>query len=113
MDFIFCKIVNGEIPSNKVYEDDDIVAFNDLSPQSPIHFLVIPKKHIESCNFLDRENSEVVAKIFVKFAELAKEVGFEESGYRIINNCNDHGGQTVKHLHFHVLAGRSLNWPPG
>ena len=113
MDCIFCKIVNGEITSNKVYEDDDIVAFNDLSPQSPIHFLVIPKKHIESCNFLDRENSEVVAKIFVKIAELAKEMGFDESGYRIINNCNDHGGQTVKHLHFHVLAGRSLNWPPG
>ncbi|MFP5453371.1 histidine triad nucleotide-binding protein [Parvimonas sp. G1604] len=113
MDCIFCKIVNGEIPSNKIYEDEDIIAFNDLYPQAPIHFLVIPKKHIESCNFLDRENSEVVAKIFVKIAELAKEMGFDESGYRIINNCNDHGGQTVKHLHFHVLAGRSLNWPPG
>lgn len=113
MDCIFCKIVNGEIPSNKIYEDDDIVAFNDLSPQSPIHFLVIPKKHIESCNFVDKGNSEVVGKIFLKIFELAKGMGFDESGYRIINNCNKDGGQTVKHLHFHVLAGRSLNWPPG
>ena len=113
MDCIFCKIVNGEIPSNKIYEDDDIVAFNDLSPQAPIHFLVISKKHIESCNFVDKENSEVVGKIFLKISELAKGMGFDESGYRIINNCNEDGGQTVKHLHFHVLAGRSLNWPPG
>lgn len=113
MDCIFCKIVNGEIPSNKIYEDDDIVAFNDLSPQAPIHFLVIPKKHIESCNFVDKENSEVVGKIFLKISELVKGMGFDESGYRIINNCNKDGGQTVKHLHFHVLAGRSLNWPPG
>lgn len=113
MNCIFCKIVNGEIPSNKIYEDDDIVAFNDLSPQSPIHFLVIPKKHIESCNFVDKENAEVVGKIFLKISELAKEMGFDKSGYRIVNNCNDNGGQTVKHLHFHVLAGHSLNWPPG
>ena len=77
MNCIFCKIVNGEIPSNKIYEDDDIVAFNDLSPQSPIHFLVIPKKHIESCNFVDKENAEVVGKIFLKISELAKEMGFD------------------------------------
>lgn len=113
MDCIFCKIVSGEIPTNKIYEDDEILVFNDLSPQAPIHFLVIPKEHIESCNFITEKNERVIGKIYSKIAELAKEMGFAESGYRIVNNCNNDGGQTVKHIHFHVLAKRSLNWPPG
>lgn len=113
MDCIFCKIINGEIPCNKIYEDDEIIAFYDLFPQAPTHFLVIPKVHIESCNFVDESNSKVVGKIFVKISELAKELGFDKTGYRIVNNCNDDGGQTVKHIHFHVLAGRGLQWPPG
>lgn len=113
MDCIFCKIINGDIPSNKIYEDDDIIAFYDLSPQAPTHFLVIPKIHIESCNFITEENSRVIGKIFVKISEIAKKLGFDEKGYRVVNNCNDDGGQTVKHIHFHVLAGRSLQWPPG
>lgn len=113
MDCIFCKIINGEIPCNKIYEDDEIIAFYDLFPQAPTHFLVIPKVHIESCNFVDESNSKVVGRIFVKISELAKELGFDKTGYRVVNNCNDDGGQTVKHIHFHVLAGRGLQWPPG
>lgn len=113
MDCIFCKIVKGEIPSSKVYENDEILVFNDLNPQAPIHFLVIPKKHIESCNYITEENKDIVGKIFLKIKELSKEMGFFESGYRIINNCNEDGQQTVKHLHFHVLAKRKMTWPPG
>ena len=113
MDCIFCKIATGEIPSDKVYEDSDVVVFKDLSPQAPVHFLAISKKHIESCNFIDESNNEIVGKIFFVISNIAKELGFSENGYRIVNNCNDDGGQTVKHLHFHILAGRSLNWPPG
>lgn len=113
MDCVFCKIVSGEIPSKVIYQDDDIMAFEDLSPQAPVHFLVIPKKHIQSANQIDETNMELIGKIYKKIAELAKEKGFAESGYRVINNCGEDGGQTVPHIHFHVLAGRSLQWPPG
>ncbi len=112
MDCIFCKIANGEIPSKKAYEDDQILAFYDLDPQAPVHILLIPKNHISSANELTEENSKVVSHIFVVAAKLAKELGLEK-GYRIVNNCGEDGGQTVQHLHFHLLGGRSMKWPPG
>ncbi len=110
---LFCKIVRGEIPSDKVYEDDKVLAFRDISPEAPVHVLIIPKAHIASCNEINAENKEVVAHIFMVAASLAKELGVDETGYRLVNNCGEDGGQTVKHLHFHLLGGRSLAWPPG
>lgn len=112
MDCIFCKIVNGEIPSTKVYEDDTVIAFNDLSPQAPVHVLVIPKEHITSAADITEENSGVVAHIFEVIAKIAKEKGLDD-GYRIVNNCGDSAGQTVKHLHFHLMGGREFTWPAG
>ena len=109
---LFCKIVAGEIPSKKLYEDDQVYAFYDIDPQAPVHFLVVPKQHIASADELTPENSAVVAHIFEVAAKLAKELGLT-NGYRIVNNCGEDGGQTVQHLHFHVLGGRSLAWPPG
>ena len=112
MDCLFCKIAAGEIPSNKIYEDDKILAFHDVSPQAPVHFLVIPKMHIASANEITEENSAIVAHIFTVIAKLAEELHLEK-GYRIVNNCGEEGGQSVQHLHFHVLGGRMLAWPPG
>lgn len=112
MDCIFCKIANGEIPSNKVYEDDKVLAFYDLAPQAPVHFLVIPKEHIKCADEINEENSEIIAHIFTVIAKIAKDLNLGE-GYRIVNNCGENGGQTVPHLHFHVLGGRLLAWPPG
>lgn len=112
-DCIFCKIVKGEIPSEKVYEDDLVLAFNDLTPQAPIHILIIPKEHIASANDVDDNNSKLIGHIFAIASKIAKEQGFDKDGYRIVNNCGRDGGQTVDHIHFHVLAGRGLQWPPG
>ena len=112
MDCVFCKIAKGEIPIKKAYEDDQILAFYDLDPQAPVHILLIPKAHIASANELTEENSAVVSHIFLTAAKLAKELGLEK-GYRIVNNCGEDGGQTVQHLHFHLLGGRSMKWPPG
>ena len=112
-DCIFCKIIKGEIPSKKVYEDEKVYAFYDISPEAPIHFLVIHKQHIESANALKEENASVVAHIFLVINKLVSELGIAEKGYRIVNNTGNDGGQTVHHMHFHVLGGRSLNWPPG
>lgn len=108
MDCIFCKIIKGEIPSNKVYEDDTVLAFHDIAPQMPVHVIVIPKQHIACAADINEENSAVVAHIFEVIAKVAKELGLE-NGYRIINNCGEDGGQTVKHLHFHILGGRKLS----
>lgn len=113
MDCLFCKIINGEIPSAKVYEDDKVYAFRDIEPQAPVHVLIIPKEHIASANELTEENASVVGHIFAVAAKIAKDEGIAEGGYRIVNNCGEDGGQTVKHLHFHMLGGRSLQWPPG
>ncbi len=112
-DCIFCKIIKGEIPSSKVYETDKVYAFRDIEPQAPHHIIIIPKEHIGSANEISADNSAVIADIFLAAAEIAKAEGFSEKGYRIVNNCGEDGGQTVKHLHFHLLAGRSLQWPPG
>ena len=113
MDCLFCKIVDGQIPSTKVYEDELVYAFRDIEPQAPVHVLIIPKEHIASANELTEENASVVGHIFAVAAKIAKEEGIAEGGYRIVNNCGEDGGQTVKHLHFHLLGGRSLQWPPG
>lgn len=110
---IFCKIINGEIPSNKVYEDDCILAFSDIDPQAPVHVIIIPKEHITSANAINKENSSVIAYIFEKIPEIAKKLGVFESGYRIINNCGADGGQTVEHIHFHLMGGRPCLWPAG
>ena len=112
MDCIFCKIAAGEIPSNKAYEDDKVLAFYDLEPQAPIHILIIPKEHISSCAEITKENSAVIAHIFEVAAKLGKELGLD-NGYRIVNNCGADGGQTVHHLHFHFMGGRSFGWPAG
>lgn len=113
MDCIFCKIVNGDIPSNKIYEDDKVLAFHDISPEAPIHFLVIPKEHIKSANDINEGNSHIISHIFLVINKLVRELNIAETGYRIVNNCGKDGGQTVDHIHFHVLGQRDLKWPPG
>lgn len=113
MDCLFCSIIKGEIPSTKIYEDDLVYVFADIAPQAPVHMVMVPKAHIASANELTEENAAVVGHIFAVAARLAKEQGFAENGYRIVNNCGADGGQTVGHLHFHLLAGRNLGWPPG
>ena len=112
MDCLFCKIINGEIPSNKVYEDDTVFAFRDIAPQAPTHILIIPKEHIKSAAEIDESNSAVVAHVFEVAAKIAKQEGLDD-GFRIVNNCGDIAGQTVKHLHFHLMGGREFGWPAG
>lgn len=112
MDCVFCKIAKGEIPSKKAYEDDRVLAFYDLDPQAPVHILIIPKEHIRSADEITAENSSIVAYIFEVAAKLAKEQGLA-NGYRIVTNIGVDGGQSVPHLHFHLLGGRSMKWPPG
>jgi len=106
-DCIFCRIASGEIPSDRLYEDGDVFAFRDINPQAPVHFLVIPKKHIASAAEVNAENSGAVAKCFEAIARVAEQEGLGD-GYRIISNCGENAGQTVKHLHFHVIGGKSL-----
>ena len=108
MDCLFCKIIAGEIPSTKVYEDDVMYAFKDINPQAPVHVLVIPKLHIPSLDGINSDNSAVVAKIFEKIPEIAKQLGLE-NGYRLISNCGDDACQSVKHLHFHIIGGQKLS----
>ena len=110
-DCLFCAIAAGEIPSNKVYEDELCYAFRDIAPQAPTHFLVIPKVHIASVSGINAENRAVVAHIFEVIAKVTKEMGIES--YRVVSNIGEQAGQSVPHLHFHVLAGRDMTWPPG
>ncbi len=112
MDCLFCKIIGGEIPSNKVYEDDTVFAFRDIDPQAPVHILIVPKEHIASVKDINESNSAVVAHIFEVAAKIAKAEGLDD-GFRIVNNCGDSAGQTVKHLHFHLMGGREFTWPAG
>ena len=112
MDCLFCKIIGGEIPSNKVYEDDTVFAFRDIDPQAPVHILIVPKEHIASAKDINESNSAVVAHIFEVAAKIAKAEGLDD-GFRIVNNCGDSAGQTVKHLHFHLMGGREVTWPAG
>ena len=110
-DCLFCKIANGEIPSNKVYEDAVCLAFRDIDPQAPTHFLVIPKAHIASCAQVNEDNAALVGHMFTVIAKVAKEQGLDS--YRVVSNCGEQVGQSVPHLHFHVLGGRDMTWPPG
>lgn len=112
MDCVFCKIAIGEIPSEKVYEDDQVLAFKDLSPQAPVHILIIPKEHIVSAADISEANSAIVAHIFEVAAKLSRELELN-NGFRIVTNCGTEGGQSVSHLHFHLLGGRAMGWPPG
>ncbi len=108
---LFCRIVNKEIPSEFIYENDDVVAFNDISPQAPVHIVIIPKSHISTPYEIDTSNSDIAGKLIQAAAEIAKKNKL--SGYRLVMNCNEIAGQTVFHLHLHLLSGRQMQWPPG
>ncbi|MDO5041031.1 MAG: histidine triad nucleotide-binding protein [Peptoniphilus sp.] len=112
MDCLFCSIISGEIPSSKVYEDDLIYVFKDIDPQAPVHLLIIPKLHIDSLDEVEEEHRELLSHILLKVKDLAKEFNLEK-GYRLVANTKEEGGQSVAHLHFHLLGGRSMQWPPG
>lgn len=112
-DTIFGKIIRREIPADIVYENDDVLAFRDLNPQAPVHVLFIPKRAIATLNDAAEADANLLGKLFLAAADYAKKEGFAEQGYRTVVNCNDDGGQTVFHLHVHLLAGRRLQWPPG
>ncbi|MCH5323791.1 MAG: histidine triad nucleotide-binding protein [Eubacterium sp.] len=108
MDCLFCKIIAGEIPSTKVYESENVLAFKDINPMAPVHILIIPKIHIDGANALDESNVGVVSEIMLTARKLAEEFGLDD-GWRIVTNVGEHGGQTVKHLHFHLLGGKKLS----
>ena len=113
MDCLFCKIIAGEIPSTQVYEDDMILAFRDIDPQAPEHVVIVPKQHIKSANEVNADNLKYIAAIWEKIPQIAKDLGIAENGYRVVNNCGEDGGQTVGHIHFHLMGGRSFGWPAG
>ena len=112
-DCLFCKILEGEIPCDRVYENDQVIAFRDVNPQAPTHILVIPRKHISTVNDLTPDDKNIVGEMILAAQVIAKQEGIEESGYRLIMNCNEGAGQTVFHIHLHILGGRRMNWPPG
>lgn len=113
MDCLFCKIANGDIDSEIVYQDEDVLAFRDIHPQAPTHLLCIPRRHISTTNDLGAAEQAIAGKLILTAAKLAGELGFAEDGYRLVMNCNGHGGQTVFHIHLHLLGGRHMRWPPG
>lgn len=113
MDCLFCKIAQGELGTTLIYEDEDIVAFEDIAPQAPTHILCIPRKHISTLNDLDETDERLAGKLSLVASRIAKQRGLAEKGYRLVMNCNEHGGQTVFHIHMHLLAGRPMSWPPG
>jgi len=112
-DCLFCKIAAGEIPSDKVLDDDLMLGFRDIQPQAPTHIIIIPKKHIETTNDLTESDSELLSRMLLACRQIAQDEGLAEKGYRIVINCNKDGGQSVFHLHMHVLGGRKMSWPPG
>ena len=112
-DCLFCKILDGEIPCDRVYEDDHVIAFRDMNPQAPTHILVIPRKHISTVNDLTVDDKNIVGEMMLAAQAIAKQEGIEDDGYRLIMNCNEGAGQTVFHIHLHILGGRRMNWPPG
>jgi histidine triad (HIT) family protein len=113
MSTIFTKIINKELPADILFENENVLAFRDINPQAPIHFLVIPKKEIRTLNDIDDIDKDLIGELFIVAKDLAKKEGISDDGYRIVFNCNDHGAQTVYHIHLHVLGGRQMNWPPG
>ena len=112
-DCLFCKIVAGDIPSSKVYEDDDLFAFDDITPQAPTHVLIVPRRHIDSLDKADAGDKELLGKLMLAAADIAREKGFAKDGYRVVINTNENGGQTVFHLHVHLMGGRQFIFPPG
>jgi histidine triad (HIT) family protein len=110
MDCLFCKIIKGEIPSKKAYEDENVYAFWDISPVAPVHILVVPKVHVETINDITYENSQIISKIYEIIPNIANENGIADDGYRVVANCNKNAGQTVFHIHFHIIGGRQLTW---
>jgi histidine triad (HIT) family protein len=110
---IFSRIIRGEIPANIVFENNDIMAFYDIDPQAPVHILIIPKKPIETLNDLGEGDAELVGRLVLTARQIAADLGLAEAGYRLVFNCNRDGGQSVDHIHLHLLAGRQLTWPPG
>lgn len=112
-DCLFCKIRDGEIPADIVFEDDDVLAFNDVNPQAPVHILIIPKQHIPTINDLEDDDEQIMGKLFSTAKNLANQKGVSDDGYRLVTNCNAGAGQTVFHIHMHLLAGRAMTWPPG
>lgn len=112
-DCLFCKFVSGELQADIVYEDEYVLAFRDINPHAPLHVLVVPKRHIATINDLTEPDAELIGRMYLAAKQVATEAGYEESGYRCVMNCNADAGQTVFHLHLHVLAGRELGWPPG
>ena len=113
MSSIFTKIINREINVDIVFEDDDIIAFNDINPQAPVHILIVPKKEIKTINDINKEDEILIGKLFTIAKFLAKKFKINQTGYRTLFNCGDDGGQTVFHIHLHLLGGRPLSWPPG
>lgn len=113
MSCLFCKLAKGEINSDIVYEDDEIIAFRDIHPQAPHHILVIPRRHIATVNDAGPEDTALIGKLILTAQQVAKELDVANDGYRLVMNCNNHGGQTVFHIHLHLLAGRPMHWPPG
>ena len=112
-DDLFLKIINREIPADIVYETDDVFAFRDISPQAPVHVLIIPKVHIRTVNDIESGQAELIGKLFLAASEIAAQEGLSEEGYRLVMNCNEAAGQMVFHIHLHLLGGRVLKWPPG
>jgi len=108
---VFCRIVNGELPAEKIFENEKYLVFSDVNPQAPVHYLVIPKEHIT--DLMAVKNPAMLGEIFSIVQDVAKKEGLEQKGFRVVNNCGDEGGQTVDHLHFHILGGRFMEWPPG
>ncbi|WP_136249270.1 histidine triad nucleotide-binding protein [Halomonas borealis] len=113
MDCLFCKIIHREIPADIVYEDDEVLAFNDLNPQAPTHQLIVPKRHIATLNDIEQDDLALVGRLQFTAARLAREAGFADDGYRVVMNCNEQGGQTVYHIHMHLMGGRRFTWPAG
>lgn len=112
-DCLFCKIANGELATDIIYQDDKVLAFNDINPQAPTHILITPRKHISTLNDLQDQDTSIVGHMVQIAQQLAKQYEHADDGYRLVMNCNEHGGQTVFHIHMHLLAGRKLTWPPG
>lgn len=110
---IFTQIIDREIPADIVYENDVAIAIKDINPQAPIHILIIPKKHIATINDIEQEDKKIIGELFIIAKKLAKDLEIDKDGYRTIFNCNEHGGQTVYHIHLHLIGGRQLGWPPG
>ncbi len=113
MSCLFCKIARAEIETDYLYENEHVLAFRDIHPQAPQHILIIPRQHIASLNDLEPDNSHLIGEMVLAAKTLASDMGFAETGYRILMNCNDDGGQTVYHIHLHLLGGRRMHWPPG